>query len=209
MRELIYTVLDLEEWSSSNARYEFYSKSENSDNKPVCQIRTWSKLTEKIIANDEACQKCKEKFENSEIPKCERCGRLQTRTYAEILCACIRHKENTEEKEHPILPHERRPNAFYKHQINSLREELTEMEEALEIEREEVDKFHEMSERRGKEQKQELLDRIREFEERIKQLEAENKQLKELTPQDLINEIESYKEEVTQLKTQLEELNSQ
>jgi len=73
---------------------------------------------------------------------------------------------------------------------------LTATEEALEIEREEVDKFHEMSERRGKEQKQELLDRIKELEERIKQLEAENKRLKELTPQDLINEIESYKEEV-------------
>ena len=90
-----------------------------------------------------------------------------------------------------------------------MREELTATEEALEIEKEEIDKFHEMSERRGKEQKQKLLDRIRELEERIKQLEAENKQLKELTPQDLINEIESYKEEVTQLKTQLEKLNSQ
>ena len=61
-----------------------------------------------------------------------------------------------------------------------------------------------MSERRGKEQKQELLDRIKELEERIKQLEAENKRLKELTPQDLINEIESYKEEVTQQNAQIE-----
>ena len=104
MRELIYTGLDLEEWSSSNARCEFCSKSENSDSRPVCQIRTWSKLTEKIIANDEACQKCKEKFENDEIPKCERCGRLQARIYAEILCACIRHKENTEEKRTPYFP---------------------------------------------------------------------------------------------------------
>jgi len=54
-----------------------------------------------------------------------------------------------------------------------------------------------------------LLDRIKELEGKIKQLEAENKRLKELTPQELINEVESYKEEVTRLKTQLAELNSQ
>ena len=53
-----------------------------------------------------------------------------------------------------------------------------------------------------------MLDRIKELEGKIKQLEAENKRLKELTPQELINEVESYKE-VTRLKTQLAELNSQ
>jgi cell shape-determining protein MreC len=52
-----------------------------------------------------------------------------------------------------------------------------------------------------------LLDKIKELEGKIKQLEAENKRLKELTPQELINEAESYK--VTRLKIQLEKSNSQ
>ena len=54
-----------------------------------------------------------------------------------------------------------------------------------------------------------MLDKIKELEGKIKQLEAENKRLKELTPQELINEVESYKKEVAQLKNQLEKLNSQ
>jgi len=53
-----------------------------------------------------------------------------------------------------------------------------------------------------------LLDKIKELEGKIKQLEAENKRLKELTPQELINEAESYKEKVTRLKIQLEKSNS-
>ena len=46
-----------------------------------------------------------------------------------------------------------------------------------------------------KRQKQELLDRI-------KQLEEENKQLKELTPQELLKEINDLKFQLTQLQQQ-------
>jgi len=63
-------------------------------------------VTEKIVANDVACQNCKEKFENDELPKCEKCGRLQTTSDIDILsgkyiCDC---KEIAEEKELPVLP---------------------------------------------------------------------------------------------------------
>ena len=206
VRELDYIVLELEGWNKTTC--DFCSNLFGDDNKAVCQIRTRSKLTDKLVANDVACENCRDKL--NELPRCGSCSRLFTKADRDILnrkyiCDC---DGKEQEKELPILPHERRPNAFYERQINSLREELTATEEALEIEREEVDKFHEMSERRGKEQKQELLDRIKELEERIKQLEAENKRLKELTPQELVNEVKSY-EEVTQLKTQLAELNSQ
>src|SRR5438477_440258 len=79
---------------------------EEKNNKAVCQIRTQSKLTDKIVQNDMVCESCKEKFENDELPKCE-CGRLKTR----YTCDC---KEESQEKELPVLPHKRRPNAFYK-----------------------------------------------------------------------------------------------
>jgi len=105
-------------------------------NKAVCQIRVRSKVTEKIIANDEACQDCKEKFENDELLKCKNCGRLQIETYIDIhtgkyVCRCVRHKENVEEKELPTLPHERRPNAFYERQINGLQEKEKQLEEEV------------------------------------------------------------------------------
>ena len=61
------------------------------------------------------------------------------------VCHCIVDNENVDEKELPILPHEEREATFYERQINSLREELAIVEEALEIEREEVAKFQEKS----------------------------------------------------------------
>src|SRR4051812_12116999 len=131
MRELLYTVLELEEWNK-----EVECSFCPGLSKAVCQIRTRSKVTEKIIANDEACQVCKEKFENDELLKCKDCGRLQTETYIDIhtgkhICRCIRRQENAEEKELPILPHDRRPNAFYERQINSLREEKEQLVEEV------------------------------------------------------------------------------
>jgi len=187
MRELLFTVLELEEWCSSNSTCEFCLGLK----KAVCQIRTRSKLTNKMIESDKACEECKEKFENDELPKCS-CGRLKTR----YTCDC---KEEEQEKELPRLPSHRESMAtFYERQINNLREELTtaEVENDTHLEALEVSKdWH-------KKQKQELLDRI-------KELEAEVERLKKLTPRELINEVESYKEEVARLKSQLEKLNSQ
>ena len=194
MRELIFVVLELEEWCSNNATCDYCSGLRNKNNKAVCQIRTRSKLTDKIVQNDMVCESCKEKFENDELPKCE-CGRLKTR----YTCDC---KEESQEKELPVLPHERRPNAFYERQINTLREELTTAEWTINEEREVHEDFMEKSEEWSKRRKQELSHRI-------KELEAEVERLKKQTPQELINEVESYKEEVAQLKIQLEKLNSQ
>jgi hypothetical protein len=104
----------------------------------MCQIRTRSKATGKMIESDKACESCKEKFENDELPKCS-CGRLKTR----YTCDC---KEESNEKELPLLPHQNGGIAlFYEMQINSLQEELATAEEELNIERE-VAKFQEKSE---------------------------------------------------------------
>jgi hypothetical protein len=70
-----------------------------------------------------ACESCKERFENDELPKCI-CGRLKTR-YA---CDC---KEETQEKELPSLPQERRQAAFYERQINKLQEEKNQLVEEV------------------------------------------------------------------------------
>jgi len=82
------------------------------------------------------CEECKDKFENDELPKCERCGRLQNKTYVEILCRCIRNNEDLEEKEVSPSPPRESMFSFYERQINGLREELNTAEETIEMERE-------------------------------------------------------------------------
>ena len=77
---------------------------------------------------------------------------------------------------------------FYETQINGLREEKNQLTEEVETHLEAL----EVAEDWHKRQKQELLDRI-------KHLEEENKQLKELTPQELIKEINDLKFQLTQL----------
>jgi len=99
----------------------------------VCQIRTRSKLTNKLVDNDYACEECKEKFENNELPKCEKCGRLQTDTNIDIrsgkfICDCVKYKEEIEREEEKELPSLPGTFAFYEKQINGLQEQLNEAE---------------------------------------------------------------------------------
>jgi hypothetical protein len=146
VKELIYTPLELERESKKTC--DFCSNPYGKDNKSVNQIRTRNKLTNKLVANDVVCEECKKKFENDEIPKCERCGRLQTKTDLDFftgkyICDC---EEETEEKEISSSPPRESMTTFYERQINTLREEKAAAEEALEIEREEVAKFQEKSE---------------------------------------------------------------
>lgn len=161
MRELLHTVLELEEWNKNSTCYFCFNKS-------VCQVRTRSKITHQIVANNMACENCKEKFENNELPKCERCGRFRNRH--SFVCRCISNNEDVNKKELPALPSEEREATFYERQINNLREQLTTTEEELNIEREEVVKFQEKSEEWSKKQKQELLDRIKELEAEVERL---------------------------------------
>jgi len=196
MKELLYTVLELEEWHKDidNLPCEFCTIKFGNKNKVVCQIRTRSKATHKIVENDFACQECKEKFENNQIPNCDKCGRLRTKSDTEVItgkyvCRCIKWKENTVEKELPVLPGEEREATFYERQINGLREELNTAEVEIDTHLEAL----EISEDWHKKQKQELLDQI-------KKLEAENKRLKELTPQELLDEISKLKERVKELE---------
>jgi DNA repair exonuclease SbcCD ATPase subunit len=196
VRELDYIVLDLDGWNKRTC--DFCSNPFGNDNKAVCQIRTRSKLTDKLIANDVACESCRDRL--NELPKCGNCSKLFTKADRDILskkyiCDC---EGKEQEKELPILPHERKPNAFYERQINTLREENEQLTEEVDTHLDAL----EISEDWHKRQKQELLDRI-------KELELEVEKMKALTPQELINEIESYKEEVARLRTQLEKLNSQ
>lgn len=178
-KDLIYTILELETWNREGI-CDFCSRFENSENQSVCQIRTRNKVTEKLVANDCACQKCKEKFENDELPKCERCKRLQTKLNRDTVCDCIRYNEDSEEKELPILPSEGRPYAFYEKQINSLQEKLKDTEWTIQEEREAHEDFMEKSEEWGKRQKQELLGEISKLKARVKQLEEENAQNKQV-----------------------------
>ncbi|KLL04445.1 MAG: hypothetical protein MRERV_17c007 [Mycoplasmataceae bacterium RV_VA103A] len=197
MKELLYTILDLERWNI-NSTCDFCSKLENNDNKAVCQIRTRNKLTEKLVANDCACQNCKERFESDELPKCNECGRLQNKSRifnGKFICRCIEYKENAKEKELPVLPHERRQATFYERQINGLREELNTAEVEIDTHLEAL----EISEDWHKKQKKELLDRIRELEE-------ENKQLKKQTSQELLRENEELKEQLEQKNQQLAQI---
>lgn len=199
-KELDYLVLDLEEWCSKGVRCSFCTTLYSDDDMAICQIRTRSKLTDEIVANDRACENCKNKL--NELPKCDNCGRLKTKLGFDLrngkyTCDC-EEEEGEQEKELPVLPPERRQTAFYERQINGLREELT----TAEIEAETHLEALEVSEVWHKNQKQELLDRI-------KELEAENRKLKEKTPQELLDEISKLKERVQQLEEQNGKLTAQ
>jgi len=134
-----------------------------------------------------ACEECKEKFENGELPKCD-CGRLKTR----YTCDC---QEESQEKELPILPPERRQTAFYERQINGLREELNTAEVEIDTHLEAL----EISEVWNKKQKQELVNRI-------KELETENKNLKKQTSQELLKENEELKAQLEQKERQIAQI---
>jgi len=195
MKNLTHTLLELEDWCRDSSVCDFCFGL----NKASYQIRTRNQANNKILSNDFICESCKGRFENDELPKCERCGRLRIQSDIEyltnkVICRCIKRKENTEEKELPSLPQQRESmSAFYERQINSLQEQLNEAEWTIEMEREEVVKFQEKSEEWSKRQKQELLDKI-------KELEGEVEKLKKLTPQELVDEISRLKEKVKQLE---------
>jgi DNA repair exonuclease SbcCD ATPase subunit len=199
-KRLEHFILDLENWNRKATCY-FCSGFMNRGSKAVCQIRTRNKITGELVANACACENCKEKFENEELPKCERCERLQTESNVDVrsgkfICDCIRNNENIEEKELPHLPQQRESmSVFYERQINSLQEEKNQLIEEVTIHLEAL----EVAEDWHKRQKQELLDRI-------KELEAENKRLKEKTPQELLDEISRLKERVRQLEEKNDQL---
>jgi hypothetical protein len=127
MRELDYVVLDLD--SESKETCDFCSNFYGEDNKSVRQIISRIKESGEYVSDDVVCEECEAKYWNNQIPKCERCGRLQTKLDIDLLCRCIRRKENLEEKSLPRLPHQRESMpAFYERQINSLQEQLNEAE---------------------------------------------------------------------------------
>ena len=69
------------------------------------------------------CESCRDRL--NELPKCGNYNKLFTKADRDILskkyiCDC---EGKEQEKELPILPHERKPNAFYEKQINTLQEE--------------------------------------------------------------------------------------
>src|SRR5436853_2081332 len=96
MRELDYVVLDLD--SESKETCDFCSNFYGKDNKSVCQIISRVKDSSEYVSDDVICEECEAKYWNNQIPKCERCGRLQTKLDIDLLCRCIRRKENLEEK---------------------------------------------------------------------------------------------------------------
>ena len=179
MKELLYTVLDLDDWNKETACD--FCPDFNKRKRAVCQIRTRNKVSHRIVDNACACEECKEKFENDELPKCERCRELKTRMSFHYNCS------DSNEKELPVLPHEERASTRYERQINTLQEQLNDAEWTIAEEREAHEDFMEKSEDWHKRQKQELLDKI-------KELEAE---VERLTPKELVREI-------NELKAQLE-----
>jgi len=161
--KLLYTLLELG-WEYKNRTCDFCSN----HYKSVNLIKTRHEKTGELIAVDCVCENCKVKFLNNELLKCEKCGRLQTRTDIALGGICDCQKEDTKEKELPALPHESMT-TFYERQINSLREEKDQLTEEVETHLEAL----EVSEVWNKRQKQELLDRIKKLEEENKQLKAQ------------------------------------
>ena len=155
-----------------------------------------------------ACENCKEKFENDELPKCEECGRLKTKINFSILsgkyiCNCVRENES-QEKELPLLPHQNGGMVlFYETQINKLREEKVAVEETIEVEREAHEDFMKVSEEWGKRQKQELLDEIKRLKEEVERLKEQNQKN---VPEELVQEVESFKKQLEKANNQLAQI---
>lgn len=198
MRELIYTLLELVRESKKTC--DFCSNPYGKDNESAFRIVTRIKLNNEWLADDVVCEDCKEKFENDELTKCERCGRLQTKldidfSSGKYICDCIRYNEDLEEKELPSVPYESQA-VFYERQINKLQEEKMLAENTIEEEREAHEDFMRVSEEWSKRQKEELLE--------------ENKKLKErekkMTVGELIDKMEFIEKEITELKAQLAQL---
>ena len=132
--KLLHTVLELDRWVYSKLPCSFCVSLKEED-KIVCQIRTRSEVSHKIVKNSVACQNCKEKFDRGELPKCEKCDRLKTDSNVDIfsgkyICDC--EEEDEQEKELPVLPDEEGESTFYERQINALREEKNQLSEELE-----------------------------------------------------------------------------
>src|SRR5205085_4746194 len=107
MKKLRYTLLELERENKKTC--DFCSNRYGKDNKSVSQIITRREETNKLIAVDVVCENCKEKFENDELLKCSKCGKLQTKIDLDVLsgkynCGCEKEEQG---KELPSLPHER------------------------------------------------------------------------------------------------------
>ena len=133
MKDLIYTLLELEDWCSDGSVCDFCFGLK----KASYQVKTRNQITNKILANDFICENCKVRFENDELPKCNKCGRLRIQSDIEyptskVVCHCVKRKENTEEKKLPLLPHQNGGMAlFYEQQINGLQEKERQLEEEV------------------------------------------------------------------------------
>lgn len=211
MRELTYTLLELEKGSKKTC--DFCSNLYGEDNRSVNQIVTRIKTNGKYISDNVVCEECREKFESDELLKCEKCGRLQTKSDFDFcnrkyVCDCVRYNEDLEEKEISPSPPRESMFAFYERQINALREEKITAEETIEMEREvHEDAMKAMGDWYTKYQnvdKGDLLKRVVELEAEVIQLKEENKKL---VPEELAQKIESYEKEIAELREKLERIN--
>src|SRR5436853_3435110 len=73
MKELLYTVLELEEWNQ-RATCSFCHGFNRKSRPAVCQIRTRSKLTNKLVDNGYACEECKEILKTMNYPSARGAG---------------------------------------------------------------------------------------------------------------------------------------
>jgi glutaredoxin len=187
----IYTFIPLTKWNEdNNCRYCPWRLG----NKAVCELRTRNKTTNILLGQNFICLECKTKFENNELPKCPDCEKV----YRVIdfynnkyNCDCIDIKER--EKEIKIDPNFE--TVQLEKQIESLKTEKEQVQEALETEQEAhleaVDATADWYKRIFQEEKQELLNRISDlekekqtwdkanilFKNQIEELKKENKKL--------------------------------
>ena len=94
------------------------------------------------------CNECKKDYDNNILPWCEKCDRLK-RNRNRCFCSCLKAKPTKLLSDKELLPQ-----AFSSRLENKTRElekELSTAKEELNIEREEVAKFHEKSKEWGEE----------------------------------------------------------
>jgi hypothetical protein len=200
--KLEYRVLELAKESENQCSYCFIDYSD-----PTLLDFNTAPATYEMVALEKdgsnadiafICNDCKIDYDNNVLPRCEKCDRLMRN---KSLCYCHKIEKKTTTPTKSELISQSFSYRLEK-KTRELEKELSTAKEDLNIEREEITKFHEKSEEWSKRQKQELLDRI-------KELETELERMKKLIPQELVDKLNAKEEEINKLKVQLAQLQQQ
>ena len=173
--KLEYRTLELAKGDEQECHYCFVDYDNptnlNFDTAPATHQMIAHTETEQYFDISFICKDCKAEYDSGVLPRCEKCDRLK-RNKSRCYCHKVK-KKATLPTERELISHSF--SSRLENKTRELEKELSTAKEELNIEREEVAKFHEKSKEWGDEK----IKRIKELEAEVARLAKENKKLKE------------------------------